>query len=134
MLNIGVQLTTCLPTDEEPVSTVADVFIEVRVYSVTPTVPLIVVEGPDEYASVLAVIESEPVTKFVEIALVVQVRISAPQRVSLTVTAPNSTVRVSENSGLSMRSKCALVGTVMDSPAVLGSMIIYNVVVVGKVA
>ena len=37
-------------------------------------------------------------------------------------------------SGVSMRSKCALVGTVMDSPAVLGSMINSNVVVVGKVA
>jgi hypothetical protein len=48
MVNVGLQLTEWFPVVEMPFVTASLVFNATLVYSVTPTVPYIVVASPDE--------------------------------------------------------------------------------------
>jgi hypothetical protein len=124
MLNVGLQLAAWFPVVVMPLVTTVFESMATLVYSVTPTVPLTIVASPDEYPIVLAVKVSLAETRFVKIALVVQVLfLPVLRRVSVTVTAPNCTVTVVVSSGDSMFGNDPVNGTFTDSPSTKGLII-----------
>ena len=121
MLKVGLQLTTWLPDVVATVWTAPVVCRLVRVFSVTPAIPLTIVGVPAEYPMVLAVKESVPVIRSVDIALVIQPRARiGMRRVSVTVTVSSRAVTTVTVSGDSKLPRLPSVGTLIDNPPVNG--------------
>lgn len=118
MLKVGLQLTTWLPDVVVTVWTGAKVKRLVRVFSVTPANPLTIVGIPAEYPMLLAVTESNPVLRFVDIADAIQLLTRGSRRVSVTVTESSCTVTTVIVSGESKLPKFPDVGTLIDKPPV----------------
>ena len=122
MVMVGLQLTIWLPVVVIAVLTATDVCKLVRVFSVTPAIPLTIVGVPAEYPMVLAVKESVPEIKSVEIAYAVHPRIrnTGARRVSVTVTVSSCAVVAVTVSGDAKLPKFPSVGTLIDNPPVKG--------------
>ena len=118
MVMVGLQLTTCLPVVDAAVLTASDSCKLVRVFSVTPAIPLTIVGVPAEYPMVLAVKESVPQTKSVEIAYAVHPRIrnTGARRVSVTVTVSSCPVVAVTVSGEARLPRFPAAGTLIDNP------------------
>ena len=123
MLNVGFQLTTWFPVVVAPVSTMIGMSIAVRVCSVTAATPLTTVDPPEEYPTVLAVRESDPVVKSVTTAFVVHDLTKLGfRRVSVTVTVSNVALITVSVSGELKVGNDPDIGTFIDSPPVYGLM------------
>jgi hypothetical protein len=122
MVMVGRQVTTWLPVVVLAELTEIVVNRLVRVFSVTPAVPLTIVGVPAEYPIVLAVKESVPVSKSVEIANAVHAltRVVGARRVSVTVTVSSCAVVAVTVSGDAKLPKFPSVGTLIDNPPVKG--------------
>jgi hypothetical protein len=120
MVMVGRQLTTWLPVVVFAELTEIVVSRLVRVFSVTPAVPLTIVGVPAEYPMVLAVKESVPESKSVEIANAVHPRTRVPRRVSVTVTVSSCPVVAVTVSGDAKLPKFPRTGTLIDNPPVKG--------------
>ena len=118
MVMVGLQLTTCLPVVDAAVLTAVVVSRLHLVFSVTPAIPLTIVGVPAEYPMVLAVKESVPETKSVEIANAVHPRIrnTGSRRVSVTVTVSSCAVVAVTVSGDAKLPRFPVVGTLIDNP------------------
>jgi hypothetical protein len=113
---VGLQLTTWLPVVVFAVLTAVVLSRLHLVFSVTPATPLTIVGVPAEYPMVLAVKESVPVSKSVEIANAVHPRTRVPRRVSVTVTVSSCPVVAVTVSGEARLPRFPAAGTLIDNP------------------
>ena len=127
---IGRQLTTWLPDVVVAELTGTDANRLVRVFSVTPADPLTIVGTPAAYPMLLAVIESIPETKSVEIAFVIHPRVRVPRRVSVTVTVSSCPVVAVTVSGEARLPRSPAAGTLIDNAPVKGLTTNVKLVVV----